>query len=124
MLTFRRLHCHLEEKYGIVVAYSTAAKNFKEMGIRLKIPRPVHPKAASAEEQLAFQREAREEIEDASKAGYPIAFSDDAHAQGYKNVRETAGPGASRPCARRASAARAEYVRSRRVRVGVRHGVP
>ena len=81
---------HLKEKYGVVVAYSTAAKNLKEMGIRLKVPRPVHPKAASAEERLAFQREAREEIAEGAKAGHHTAFVDEGHAQGYKNGRETA----------------------------------
>ena len=91
MWTFRLLHRHLEEKYGVVVAYSTAAKNFNEMGIRLKVPRPVHPKAASAEERLAFQREAREEIVEGSKAGHHTVFIDEGHAQGYKNGRETAG---------------------------------
>ena len=89
--TFRRLHRHLKERYGVVVAYSTAAKNFKEMGIRLKVPRPAHPKAASPEERLAFQREAREAIEEAAKAGFHVVFIDEGHAQGHKNGRETAG---------------------------------
>lgn len=89
--TVRRLHRHLKEKYGVVVAYSTAAKNFKEMGIRLKVPRPAHPKAASPEERLAFQREAREAIEEAAKAGFHVAFIDEGHMQGHKNGCETAG---------------------------------
>ena len=34
--TFRLLHYHLGKKYGVVVAYSTAAKNFNEMGMRFR----------------------------------------------------------------------------------------
>lgn len=89
--TFKLLHDHLEKKYKVKIAYSTAAKNFKEMGIRLKVPRPAHPKAASLEERLAFQAEARARIKEAAAAGYHTVFIDEGHAQGYKNGRETAG---------------------------------
>ena len=90
--TFRLLHDHLEKKYGVVVAYSTAAKNFKEMGIRPKAHRPAHPKEASPGERLAFQEEARGKIEEAAAAGYRIVFGDEGHVQGYKTGRGTEGP--------------------------------
>lgn len=90
--TFRLLHDHLEKKYGVAVAYSTAAKNFKEMGIRPKAHRPALPKAASTEERLAFQGEARRKIEEAAAAGYRIVFGDEGRVQGYKNGREAEKP--------------------------------
>ena len=33
--TIRLLHVHLEKKYGVIAAYSTVAKSFNEMGMRL-----------------------------------------------------------------------------------------
>ena len=71
--TVKLLHMHVVKKYKIKMAYSTAAKNFFEMGIRPKTPppRPMHPKAASTEERLAFQKEAREKIKEGAKA---VAF--------------------------------------------------
>ena len=89
--TFKLLHRHLREKYGISIAYSTAAKNFKEMGIRLKVPRPVHPMAASAKERLAFQKGTREKIEEGAKDGFHSAFVDEGHIHGYKNGHAAAG---------------------------------
>ena len=89
--TYKLLHQRLEDEYGVKMAYSTAAKNFNEMGIRIKIPRPEHPKAASPEERLAFQKAARKDIEEAAKAGYHPVFSDECHVQGYKNGHEAAG---------------------------------
>ena len=89
--TFKLLHDHLGKKYGVRLAYSTAAKNFKEMGIRLKIPRPANPRAASPEERLKFQRKARKTIEAAAKDDFYTVFLDEGHAQAYKNGRATAG---------------------------------
>ena len=89
--TFKLLHRHLREKYGISIAYSTAVKNFKEMGIRIKVPRPAHPMAASPEKRLAFQRDARKKIKDGAKEGFHTAFVDEGHIQGYKNGNAAAG---------------------------------
>ena len=45
--TYRELHRHLREKYGLDVAYSTTAKTLNEMGAGLEAPRPARPRAAS-----------------------------------------------------------------------------
>ena len=88
--TFRLLHQHLKDKYGLDIAYSTAAKYFNDMGVRLKVPRPAHPQAASPEKRLAFQKESRKKILAAAKDGYHVVFSDEGHVQGYKNGHKTA----------------------------------
>lgn len=45
--TYRSIHRHLREKYGLDVAYSTTAKTLNEMGAGLEAPRPAHPRTAS-----------------------------------------------------------------------------
>ena len=90
MWTFRLLHGHLEKKYGVVVAYSTAAKSFNEMGIRLKVPAP-RIQGRQVRGAARIPEGAREEIEEAAKADYHTVFSDEGHAQDYKSGRETTG---------------------------------
>ena len=40
---------HAQKGHGVKAAYPTAARNFTEMGIASKAPRPRRPKAASKE---------------------------------------------------------------------------
>ena len=69
--TFRLLHRHLKDKYGLDIAYSTAAKYFNQMGVCLKVPRPANPRAASPEKRLAF-KESRKKIRTAA-SGFVVA---------------------------------------------------
>ena len=89
--TLKDLWLHVMKKHGIKMGYSTAVRNFHEMGIVLKTPRPRHPKAASEEERAEFQRDARREIQRGAHDGFIPIFTDEAHLQAYGNSHKTVG---------------------------------
>lgn len=89
--SYRDIQRHIKEKYGLDVPYSTVAKTLNEMGVRLRTPRPMHPRAASPEKRLAYQKEARKSVRASAADGFHIAFTDEGQMQGYKNGHKTAG---------------------------------
>lgn len=89
--TYKDLWLHAMKKFGVKMGYSTAARNFREMGIVIKVPRPRHPKAASEEERAEFQRNTRKEILKYARLGFVPISADEAHLQTYRNEVKTLG---------------------------------
>ena len=121
--TYKLLHQRLEDEYGVKMAYSTAAKNFNEMGIRIKIPRPEHPKAASPEERLAFQKAARKEIEEPPRPATTPSLATNAMCRATRTGTRRRGEGGRGRAHVERRARAAESLRRRRTGLGIRHGV-
>ena len=89
--TYRDLWLHAMKRFGVKMGYSTAVRNFHEMKIVIKVPRPRHPKAASEEERAEFQRNTRKEILKYARLGFVPISEDEAHIQTYRNEVKTLG---------------------------------
>ena len=53
--SYRDLWLHAMKRFNVKISYAVAVKNFHEMGIVLKTPRPGRPKAASEEGAPGFR---------------------------------------------------------------------
>lgn len=89
--TIKDLWRHAKEVHGMEMGYSTFARNCKEMGIVVKMPRPRNPKAATEEERVAFQRATRKAIQKYARLGFLLLCQDEAHIQAYCNAYKTVG---------------------------------
>ena len=89
--TYKDLWLHAKKRFNVKISYPGAVRNFHEMGIVLKTPRPKHPKAASEEERADFQRETRAVILKYARQGFVIISGDEAHIQAYGNTCKTLG---------------------------------
>ncbi len=89
--TYKDLWLHAKKRFNVKISYAAAVRNFHEMGIVLKTPRPRHPKAASEEERADFQRETRAVILKYARQGFVIISGDEAHIQAYCNTCKTLG---------------------------------
>lgn len=89
--TLKLLHRYATEELGLDMSYPAAVKNFGEMGIRIKVPRPEHPLAASPEERALFQRQTNRDLEASAREGFQSVLADEGKLQGYKNGHAQAG---------------------------------
>ena len=89
--SYKGLWHYAQKKYGVEMSYPTAVRNFHEMGIVLKTPRPRHPKAASEKERAEFQRRTRAEILKHARRGFVPLTMDEVHLQAYGNSLKTLG---------------------------------
>ena len=89
--TLKDLWRHVEKEHGLKMGYSTFARNCKEMGIVIKMPRPKNPKAATEEERAEFQRTTRESILAHARRGFLFMSQDEAHLLAYCNTHKSVG---------------------------------
>ena len=83
--TYKSLYWYAKERLEVDLTYAGAVRSFKEMGLRNKISRPEHPIAASPEERIAYQRKAKEELEEGGRGASRIVFGGEGHVQALKN---------------------------------------
>lgn len=50
-----KLRRHVRDRYGVALSHTGAWNYLKALGFRLKVPRPRHPRAATAEEQAEWK---------------------------------------------------------------------
>jgi transposase len=50
-----KLRRYVGDRYGVALSHTAAWNYLKALGFRLKVPRPRHPKAATAEEQAEWK---------------------------------------------------------------------
>jgi transposase len=51
-----KLQRHVQDRYAVTLSHTAAWSYLTALGLRLKVPRPRHPKAATAQEQTDWKR--------------------------------------------------------------------